>query len=111
MNESFLFSILGVASTGLTTLLSIGLAVVGIAYVRQVNTMAGLCFVGAGALSAFGSVIQRFASLATSFAHNTTILTISHIFTALLSMLAGLLVPIGIFLLASAIKQNAPPQS
>jgi hypothetical protein len=92
-------------------LLSIGLAVVGLAYVRKVNTMAGLCFAGAGALGALGSIIQRVASVATSLAHNTTILTISQVFTSLLSMLAGLLIPLGIFMLANAVKQTTPPQS
>lgn len=111
MNESILFSMLGVASTGLTTLLGVGMAVVGLTYVRQVNTMAGLCFVGAGALGAIGSVIQRFAGLANSFAHNSAVLVVSQLLTALLSMLAGALIPVGIFLLANTIKQKTPPQS
>jgi hypothetical protein len=106
VNESLAFSLLGLASSGLATLLSIGLAVVGLAYVRRVNTMAGLCMAGAGLLGAMGSVIRRIVSFAMSFIGGMTLLTISQIFTTLLSLLASALIPLAIFLLANAVKQG-----
>lgn len=105
-SPSLFFSLLTFATSGLATLLSVGLAVVGLTYVRRVNAMAGLCLAGAGLLGAFGALIRRLVALAFSFTGGTAIFTISQILTTLLSLLGGLLVPVAIFLLANTIKQN-----
>lgn len=107
MNDMFFFQIMSLASSGITLLLSVGLAVVGLVYVRRVNLMAGLCFAGAGALGAFASIIRRIVSLAASFFGSTAIFTASQILTTLVTALAGVLLPLGIFLLANAIKQGS----
>jgi hypothetical protein len=107
----FLFGILNTASTGLATLLNVGLAVVGLVYVRRVNTMAGLLMAGAGALGAFASIIRRLVGLVASFFGGTAVFTASQIFTTLLSIAAGVLLPLAIFLLANSIKQGARPSS
>ncbi len=106
MNESFFLGILSTASSLLSTLLDDDLAVVGLVYVRRVHTLAGFCFLGAGALGAFSSLIQRIAGLAMSFGAGMTVYTIVQIFTTLVAMVGGLLVPTGIFLLADAIKKG-----
>lgn len=105
-SPSIFFTILNLATSGLATLLSVGLAVVGLVYVRRVNLFAGLCLAGAGFLGAFGSLIRRIVSLAFSFTSGTGIFTVSQILTTLLSIASGLLIPIAIFLLASSVKQN-----
>jgi hypothetical protein len=105
----FLLQLLGFASSALATLLSVGLAVVGLVYVRRANSMAGICLAGAGALGAFASIIRRIVALVANFVGGTAIFTLSHIFTSLLTILASLLIPLSIFLLANAIKQNARP--
>ena len=110
MNDMFFIQIMSMASSGIALLLSIGLAVVGLVYVRRVNLMAGLCLAGAGALGAFASIIRRFVSLAATFFGGTAIFSASQIFTTLLTSLAGVLIPVAIFLLANAIKQG-PRQS
>lgn len=109
MNTDIAFSLLNFASGGLATLLSIGVAVVGLVHVRRVHTLAGLCFAGAGLFGALGSVIRRFSSLASSFVGGTIVYTVSQIFTTLLAIVAGALLPLGIFLLANAVKQKMNP--
>lgn len=109
MSESIFFSLLSFATSGLSTLLSVGLAVVGLVYVRRVHALASICFVASGALGAFGSVIRRLVSLAFSFTRGTPIFTISQVLTSLLSVLAGALIPVAIFLLATAIKEKTRP--
>ncbi len=108
MNETFIFSILGMASSGIALLLSVGLAVVGLVYVRPVNSMAGYCLAGAGALGAFASIIRRIVSVAANFFLGVpSIFTASQLFTTLVTSLAGVLIPLAIFLLASSIKQGS----
>ena len=109
MNESFLFGILGLASSGIALLLSVGLAVVGLIYVRRADPMAGLCLAGAGALGAFASTIRRIVSLVANFVGGTAIFTVSQLFTTLITCLAGVLIPLAIFLLANAIKKGSRP--
>ncbi len=109
MNEMFFFQIMTFASTGMGLLLSVGLAVVGLVYVRRVNMMAGLCFAGAGALGAFSSIIRRIVSVIANFVGGTAIFTASQFLTTLLTVLAGALIPLGIFLLANSIKQGSRP--
>ena len=110
MNESFLFGLLSTFSSGIATLFGVGLVVVGLVYVRRVSAIAGFCMAGAGALGAFQAVIRRIVGFLFSFGGGTTIYTASQIFTTLISIVAGLLVPVSIFLLANAIKQ-APRQN
>ncbi len=111
VNESLLFGLFSMATGVLGTLLNIAMIAVGLVYVRRVNTFAGLCFVGAGILGAFASLIQRLTGLAMSLIGNMSVYTIVQIFTTLLSLLGGALIPVGIFLLANTIKQNAASQN
>jgi hypothetical protein len=105
-SPSLFFNLLSFASSGLATLLSLGLVVVGLVHVRRANPIAGLLLAGAGALGAFGSLIRRLVSLAFSFTSGTPLFTISQILTTGLSILSGLLIPVAIFMLANSIKQN-----
>ena len=107
MNDMFFIQILSLASSGVAFLFSIGLAVVGLVYVRRVNLMAGFCLAGAGALGAFASIIRRIVTLVATFFGGTAIFTISQIFTTLVTALAGLLIPLAIFLLANSVKQGS----
>lgn len=109
MNEMFFFQIMSMASSGITLLLSVGLAVVGLVYVRPVNMMAGLCLAGAGALGAFSAIIRRIVSLVANIFGGSAIFTASQIFTTLVTALAGVLLPLAIFLLASSVKQGSRP--
>lgn len=109
MSERYVFELLGFATSGLGLLLSVGLLVVGLVYVRRVSAIAGLCLVGAGALGAFGSLIRRLVGIAFSFIGGTSLYTVSQILTTGLSIVAGLLIPVAIFLLANTIKQQSRP--
>ena len=111
MNESIIFGLYGMASGVLGTLLNVALVAVGLVHVRRVNTTAGLCFAGAGALGAVASLIQRISSFAISFLGNMSIHTIVQLFTTSLGLLGAALIPVGIFLLANAIKQKIAPQN
>jgi len=106
VSERYIFELLAFATSGLGMLLSVGLAVIGLVYVRRVNAIAGLCLVGAGALGALGSIIRRLVGLVFSFLGGTPLYTLSQILTTGLSIVAGLLIPVAIFLLANTIKQQ-----
>ena len=107
MNERLLAQGLGLASGGLTVLLGVGMIVVGLVYVRRADTMAGLCFAGAGALSAFAGVLRQAVALVFTFSFGPTLYMIVQVFATGLSILGGILVPVGIFLLANAVKRRA----
>lgn len=107
MNEMLVFQLVDFAAMGLLTLLSLGILLVGLVYVRRVNVMAGLCMAGAGGLGALGAVIRRIMSLAINIGGGGyMLLTLSQIFTTLLAIVASALLPVAIFLLANAVKQG-----
>ncbi|MDI1477047.1 hypothetical protein QHF84_10570 [Polyangium sp. y55x31] len=102
-------SLLGLANTGVLTLLGVALVVVGLGTVKKTHAAAGFCLAGSGALMAFGSVLRGILNFALSFAGGGlgTLYTLSHVLTTLMNLLAAVLLPVSIFLLANAVKQGA----
>ena len=109
MNNDIALNLLNLAGGGLATLLNVGLLVIGLIHVRRVHTFAGLCFAGAGAVGALSSLLRRLGGVATSIVGNSIIYTISQILASLLAIAGALLIPVGIFLLANALKQHSNP--
>ncbi|MDC3954586.1 hypothetical protein [Polyangium jinanense] len=102
-------SLLGLASAGVLTLLGVALVVVGLGTVKKVHDLAGFCLAGAGGLMTVASVLRQLMSFALSFAGMGfgTLFTLSQILTMGMHILAAVLLPVSIFLLANAVKQGA----
>lgn len=101
--------LLGLLSVGVLTLLGVGLVSVGLGTVKKVHAPAGFCLAGAGALIAVASILRQLSSFALSVAGMRfgTMFTLTQVLTTGMHVLAGVLLPVSIFLLATAIKQGA----
>ncbi|MDI1431953.1 MULTISPECIES: hypothetical protein [Polyangium] len=101
--------LLSLASVAVLTLLGVGLVTVGLGTVKKVHGPAGFCLAGAGALIAFASILRQLLSFALSFAGMRlgTMFTLTQVLTMGMHVLAAVLLPVSIFLLATAIKQGA----
>jgi hypothetical protein len=100
-------SLLGFASSGAMILFGVTLVAVGLGTVRRTNGPAGMCLAGAGALAAFAALVRLILSFALSFMGFGTLYTLTSVLTTGMNLIAAVLVPVSIFLLANAIKQGA----
>jgi len=100
-------SLLGLASAGVTILFGVALVVVGLGAVRRVHGVAGMCLAGAGGLTALASLMRMILNFALSFMGFGTLYTLTSVLLTGMHMLAAVLIPVSIFLLANAIKQGA----
>ncbi|MDC0749484.1 hypothetical protein [Polyangium mundeleinium] len=101
--------LLGLLSVGVLTLLGVGLVAVGLGTVKKVHAPAGFCLAGAGALIAFASILRQLLNFAFRFSGMGlgTMFTLTQVLTTGMHVLAAVLLPVSIFLLATAIKQGA----
>lgn len=99
--------LLNFASAGITILFGVAFVVVGLGAVRRVHGGAGLALAGAGALTAFASLVRLVLSFALSYFGFGTLFTLLQVLTTGMHVLAAVLVPVSIFLLANAVKQGA----
>ncbi|MDI1443248.1 hypothetical protein [Polyangium sp. 6x1] len=101
--------LLGMASSGVLTLLGVALVAVGLGTVKKTHAAAGYCLAGAGAIMSFASVLRQLVNFSLSFAGAGlgTLYTLSQVLTTLMHIVAGVLLPVSIFLLANAVKQGA----
>ncbi len=107
VNEQFFFESFRFATTTLIALVSVGLVVAGIVYIRRVSRAAALCLVGAGALNLIAIVVRTLINAMVEGTGTTNISTATRILTMFSSILAVMLLPLAIFLLANAIKQRS----
>ncbi|MDI3289809.1 hypothetical protein [Polyangium sp. 15x6] len=102
-------SLLSLASAGVLTLLGVALVAVGLGTVKKVHDLAGFCLAGAGGLMTVASILRQLLSFALSFAGMRvgTMFTLTQVLTTGMQVLAAVLLPVSIFLLANAVKQGA----
>jgi len=114
MGGMFGSQLLGLASSAISILLGVILIVVGLTQVRRASPLGGLCLAGAGALNAFGTLVSQvvhFTLSLTGFGEGMTVLTATQLLTSLLHVVAAVLVPVGIFMIAGDVKRGSAQQN